>query len=443
MTSLGAHPGIGWQINTKLQSGFDRLPRLTIRIFNRSYSSWRVLLLVGMISGALLGLVLAQARHKAAGWGLCVAVANLLVYHSLNWLNERIAHRRRIVLLEHFLATMIISITILNISPLPLLACLDIWIISMAFGMSIGRTGCLLSGCCFGRPARIGVRYTWCVHAGSAAAIKEVRLAPVQLYESLVLLLLSAAGLAIWLARAQDGTAFSVILAGYASLRFSIEFKRGDYREFWLGLSEAQWTCLAIVISLGCVSYLAPGMPDIGAALAILVLIALICIRIIARNSIGRPPFIPYSRYQVDQLLRTVHGLRSALYSQSKTDRNDNRSAGNLPLAARIWDLPNQESRETVRLYPELFTTLSSGLQINIALINLQGHLAESFTLRCKTGKLDRSTAELVADIIQELVAPDSMRILNRMRNGDYTFLLTDPLPISKSIIFTSHPLSQ
>ncbi|MGM7319828.1 prolipoprotein diacylglyceryl transferase family protein, partial [Idiomarina sp. ST10R2A5] len=53
---------------------------------------------------------------------------------------------------------------------------------------------------------------------------------------------------ALVLAGTAAGTAAGLYVAAYAVLRFGLEELRGDPgRRYWRGLSEAQWTSLALV----------------------------------------------------------------------------------------------------------------------------------------------------------------------------------------------------
>jgi len=91
----------------------------------------------------------------------------------------------------------------------------------LALGHAIGRLGCLLGGCCYGRP----------VDPGFPLA---VRLAgawrhPVQLYEAAGLLVLAAAAaLAPRALTRRPGALFLAYVASYALLRIVVERWRGD-----------------------------------------------------------------------------------------------------------------------------------------------------------------------------------------------------------------------
>ncbi|HEX6938054.1 MAG TPA: prolipoprotein diacylglyceryl transferase family protein, partial [Longimicrobiales bacterium] len=105
---------------------------------------------------------------------------------------------------------------------------------ALPIGMAVGRIGCFLAGCCFGRPtgAAWGVRYgpgTEPFAAQLAAgligpeATATVGVHPVQLYEAGLDVLLA---LALWRCGGRfrrRGSAFLAFLAGYAVLRVGVE----------------------------------------------------------------------------------------------------------------------------------------------------------------------------------------------------------------------------
>ena len=120
---------------------------------------------------------------------------------------------------------------------LPLLKFLDLASPYAALGQSIGRIGCLLNGCCYGRPAAWGLFFP----------AYEARLHPTQIYETIGLLFVF-----LILRRAQKvnphpGRIFVLYLYLAALERFIVEFFRADHEATWLmGLSIFQIVCVFI-----------------------------------------------------------------------------------------------------------------------------------------------------------------------------------------------------
>lgn len=113
---------------------------------------------------------------------------------------------------------------------MPLLAVLDVVAAPVALGHAIGRIGCFVAGCCYGKPTSLpwGVTFTSPVAEKIAGTPLHVSLHPTQLYEAgaefLNFLLL------IWLGarRRFTGQLIGAYVVLYGSERGAIEFFRGD-----------------------------------------------------------------------------------------------------------------------------------------------------------------------------------------------------------------------
>lgn len=126
-------------------------------------------------------------------------------------------------------------------------------------GLSFGRMGCLLAGCCFGSALDSPLALSFPpFSAASASQAKEGLLAaahvashpvhPTQLYEAWGSFVLAAV-LTLWAhgKKRYDGQVFVLFLVGYASLRFFLEFFRADDRGGIAWLSTSQWVGVIVV----------------------------------------------------------------------------------------------------------------------------------------------------------------------------------------------------
>jgi phosphatidylglycerol:prolipoprotein diacylglycerol transferase len=136
---------------------------------------------------------------------------------------------------------------------LPLAALADVGAVCLPLAHAVGRVGCFLGGCCFGRPAPPpwpGVIFTDPLAPAARMAAGQP-LHPVQLYEAGFLLLL---GGALLLARHRGwwrGRLFLVYLALYALGRLGLEGLRGDPGRGGLGpLSTSQIMALLVLAVL-------------------------------------------------------------------------------------------------------------------------------------------------------------------------------------------------
>ena len=91
---------------------------------------------------------------------------------------------------------------------------------------ALGRFGCFMNGCCFGKGHQ-----------------------PVQLYESFSLIFLSAILYRLSFKNRTPGALFGCYLLGYGFIRFILEFLRGD-QEIFAGLTIPQWISM-LCIGLG------------------------------------------------------------------------------------------------------------------------------------------------------------------------------------------------
>lgn len=134
---------------------------------------------------------------------------------------------------------------------------------ALPMGHWIGRLGCFLKGCCYGRLTALpwGVRFT-----SSASDVEEallgVWLHPTQLYEAagelaLCLFLVFHVLPRIRRGRYAYGTAFLGYIVLYSILRFIVESFRGDDRGAFLSpaLSPSQWFSLAALLIAGAMLY--------------------------------------------------------------------------------------------------------------------------------------------------------------------------------------------
>src|SRR5437016_6011293 len=93
----------------------------------------------------------------------------------------------------------------------PLPPYLDVTIAGSALFLACGRIGCLTAGCCYGRPARRGVRYQT-VHAemGFPWHLVGVRLFPIQAVESVWVLILAGFAAVLIIRHSAAGSAFAL-----------------------------------------------------------------------------------------------------------------------------------------------------------------------------------------------------------------------------------------
>ncbi len=134
---------------------------------------------------------------------------------------------------------------------LPLGRLADAAVLGLGLAAAVGRLGCLLGGCCYGRPTELA--WGLIFPAGSPAALRwgtGVPVHPSQLYEAVVLVALAVVCHSIG-SRRPPGQGFACLVLGYAVFRFGHEFLRGDSAPALFGLTPPQWISLALAAAAG------------------------------------------------------------------------------------------------------------------------------------------------------------------------------------------------
>lgn len=141
------------------------------------------------------------------------------------------------------------AVLFIKINKLDLLITLDLLVPFIALAQSIGRIGCLLNGCCFGRVSKFGVYFP----------VFDQILIPTQLYSSLLLLAIFFILRFLQGRKHIPGIIFSAYLFLYSVKRFFIEFLRNDSPKIFHGLTLFQLFCavmfffsLFVFIRLSC-----------------------------------------------------------------------------------------------------------------------------------------------------------------------------------------------
>lgn len=130
----------------------------------------------------------------------------------------------------------------------------DLMAPGIALGHVIGRVGCLLAGCCYGRPTSV----PWAITFNNPAAALNVGtplaipLHPTQIYDAGAELLI----LVFLLATERKGHKFAgrtfwLYLVLYAISRFIIEFYRGDDRGMAFNVLSTSQVVSAAIVPLG------------------------------------------------------------------------------------------------------------------------------------------------------------------------------------------------
>lgn len=134
---------------------------------------------------------------------------------------------------------------------MPLWTTTDVFAPGIALGHVVGRLGCLMAGCCFGRQTSVpwGITFTDPAAFANAGTPLGIPLHPTQLYDAGAELLILIVLLA-WERRGHGfpGRTFWSYMLLYGVSRFIIEFYRGDSRGMVFdALSTSQFVSVLLV----------------------------------------------------------------------------------------------------------------------------------------------------------------------------------------------------
>jgi phosphatidylglycerol---prolipoprotein diacylglyceryl transferase len=113
----------------------------------------------------------------------------------------------------------------------------DILVIPAALGLAVGRVGCFMTGCCYGRITSL----PWGVQFPPGHETYPAHVHPAQLYESLALVVLVILLEQVYRRAPRYGVTTCLFFIGYGIIRFLLEYLRGDVI-YWVGhvLSASQ-----------------------------------------------------------------------------------------------------------------------------------------------------------------------------------------------------------
>ncbi len=166
------------------------------------------------------------------------------IFYVLTNLSDYVRNPQEIIMLQHgglswfggLISGSIAGITYIKNKKLPVLKILDLMIPFVALGQSIGRIGCLLNGCCFGKASELGLYFP----------VHQQILIPTQMYSSLLLLFIFIILRILQEKPHSQGQVFFIYLLLYSVQRFFIEFWRADNPRIIFNLTLFQILSIAL-----------------------------------------------------------------------------------------------------------------------------------------------------------------------------------------------------
>jgi prolipoprotein diacylglyceryltransferase len=248
---------------------------------------------LGAVVGALTFVALARGAHVPLWIALCTVPVNVIGFFGWTALRRGWRGRTSYVLLEHVLVAAGMTVATAAITGVGCAALLDPWVVALALALGLGRIGCLLSGCCHGKPAARGVRYRWRVPWLLGPGWHAIWLYPIQAVEVGALVALAALGAAVL---GCAGMAAAAVASGYAVVRFELELWRGDERRYIGPLSHNQWSCLALALLVAAIE----------ARISAVALATIAALAIVQRRRLVPPAIVVTSETQMCALAAAV-----------------------------------------------------------------------------------------------------------------------------------------
>lgn len=360
---------------------------------------------VGFLCGVALNFYLANRL----GYSLRIVAGycglTIVTFYSYAMITKIVKGYEELIYYRHEIAALVVTAIYLNSIDgveQPALY-LDMYILGLGLFLVFGRIGCFLSGCCYGKPHRCGK--TQPAERGYPAYLKGVPLLPTQLLESAGVLVVVIAGVYMLLDGHQPGEALLWHVFAYGSGRFILEYFRGDERNYILGLSEAQWTTLALVSLAGYVfNEQIFGENIFVAAHAIsesesssfltffykvnIVFLSLAAVSTLAYYLIFKRRFAFFSQAHLDEVLSIIYGIENIEEAKDAQVQMYRTSQG-LHISGQ-WI---QKQNEITYTFSFADSVILYKLLQKIGIIFVAGKRVQSFTIRRGNAGLGRDNA--------------------------------------------------
>lgn len=116
----------------------------------------------------------------------------------------------------------------------------DSFAVPVAASVAVGRLGCFVAGCCYGRSTALPWGVVFAQHDSQPRH-------PTQLYEAAFHALAAVALYQLQRAGVFRGNLIKLYIIAYAAYRFLTEFLREE-QPLWLDLTGYQWSALAMIV---------------------------------------------------------------------------------------------------------------------------------------------------------------------------------------------------
>lgn len=236
-------------IGERFNNHLDKLLCPEVHLFHLIRSSYLVCGYIGVLLAVLLATSLVTFLGLSPWVMAAIVLVAVLTFLGLVMATKIITGEEKIIYYHHEIAVLVSTSVLLRLLHEPILPYLGVTLLGIGMFLACGRIGCLMVGCCHGKPHCWGV----CYGAEHAAAgfpdyFVGVRLFPIQLIESIWVFGVVIIGTVLIANGRSPGESLAWYIIAYDSGRFCFEFMRGDAaRPYRWGFSEPQWTSLLLM----------------------------------------------------------------------------------------------------------------------------------------------------------------------------------------------------
>lgn len=237
-------------------TGYRGRPRYGGRLFYSPGARFRTCGYAGLICALVVTAILGSHLRLSLATLFCISVGSILSFFVHVLFSRYTGRVQQLVFYRYFITVTAIAAFLSWLMTGSILPYLDVTVIGFGAFAACGRIGCLMVGCCHGRPARFGICYQQ-QHVTRAfpPQLLCIRLFPIQAVESIWLcFIVIIACYQSWRGYV-PGAAFSWFITAYCPARFLFEFLRWRPADaYYGGLSEAQWTSvffMLVLVTLG------------------------------------------------------------------------------------------------------------------------------------------------------------------------------------------------
>ena len=387
-------------LHTVLNTSLDKLVRPEIRLLRGSWPSFQVCGYTGLALAILLSITLVIYQHLSPLVMLGIILAAVLTFFAQAIITKIILGEEDLVYYRHEIAVMAVATLLLWVLRQPILPYLDATLLGIGIFLACGRIGCLMVGCCHGRPHSWGVCYRQeHADAGFESCYVGVRLFPSQAIESFWVFFVVLVGSLLVLSNHQPGTALTWYVVAYDVGRFSFEFMRGDTdRPYLWGFSEAQWVSIVlmcILVTLEFFGILPFQLWHLAATLGVVITMLVVALSRRLRKIPVHQLLYPYHIKEIAEVLQKVTGA--------------------VPVDIRVQHT-------------------SLGIQLSYSQIESEKGCLYHYALSCQRGTMTGEMAGALANLILRLQYPPGSRELIRGNSGVFHVLVNPSGGAGKSI---------